>query len=39
MTFGQLRTFLELARQRSVRGAAAALQLTEPSFSAAVAAL
>ncbi|MGH2732335.1 MAG: LysR family transcriptional regulator [Actinomycetota bacterium] len=39
MTFGQLRTFLELARQRSVRGAAAALQVTEPSVSAAVSAL
>ncbi len=39
MTFGQLKTFLELARQGSVRGAAAALQVTEPSVSAAVAAL
>lgn len=39
MTFGQLKTFLELARQGSVRGAAAALHVTEPSVSAVVAAL
>jgi DNA-binding transcriptional LysR family regulator len=39
MTFSQLRTFLEVARQGSVRGAAAALLITEPSVSAALAAL
>ena len=30
MTFGQLNTFLALARAGSVRGAAAALVVTEP---------
>jgi DNA-binding transcriptional LysR family regulator len=39
VTFSQLRTFLEVARQGSVRGAAAALMITEPSVSAALAAL
>jgi DNA-binding transcriptional LysR family regulator len=39
MTFSQLRTFLEVARQGSVRGASAALLITEPSVSAALAAL
>src|SRR6266700_3282260 len=39
MTFSQLRTFVEVARQGSVRGAAAALLITEPSVSAALAAL
>src|SRR6059036_2916449 len=39
MTFSQLRTFLEVARQGSVRGAAASLLITEPSVSAALAAL
>ena len=39
MTFGQLHTFLALARAGSVRGAAAALVVTEPAVSAAVAAL
>lgn len=39
MTFSQLRTFVEVARQGSVRGAAAALMITEPSVSAALAAL
>jgi DNA-binding transcriptional LysR family regulator len=39
MTFGQLRTFLELSRTGSVRRAAAALFVTEPSVSAAVSAL
>jgi DNA-binding transcriptional LysR family regulator len=39
MTFGQLTTFLALARTGSVRGAAAALVVTEPAVSAAVGAL
>jgi LysR family transcriptional regulator, low CO2-responsive transcriptional regulator len=39
MTFGQLRTFLALARAGSVRAAAAELVVTEPAVSAAVAAL
>src|ERR1700682_5224990 len=39
MTFGQLRTFLELSRTGSVRRAAAGLFVTEPSVSAAVSAL
>ena len=39
MTFGQLNTFLALARIGSVRGAAAALVVTEPAVSAAVGAL
>jgi len=39
MTFGQLNTFLALARTGSVRGAAAALVVTEPAVSAAVGAL
>ena len=39
MTLGQLRTFLAVARAGSVRGAAAALVGTEPSVSAALAAL
>ena len=39
MTLGQLRTFLAVARAGSVRGAAAALVVTEPSVSAALAAL
>ena len=39
MTFGQLRTFLAVIRARSIRGAAAALYVSEPSVSAAVGAL
>lgn len=39
MTIGQLRTFLAVVRNGSVRGAAAALFVSEPSVSAAVAAL
>ena len=39
MTFAQLNTFLALARVGSVRGAAAALVVTEPAVSAAVGAL
>lgn len=39
MTLGQLRTFLAVARAGSIRGAATALVVTEPSVSAAVAAL
>jgi LysR family transcriptional regulator, low CO2-responsive transcriptional regulator len=39
MTFGQLRTFVEVARAGSIRGAAAALVVTEPSVSSAVGAL
>ena len=39
MTFGQLNTFVALARTGSVRGAAAALVVTEPAVSAAVSAL
>jgi LysR family transcriptional regulator, low CO2-responsive transcriptional regulator len=39
VTFGQLNTFLALARSGSVRGAAAALVVTEPAVSAAVGAL
>jgi len=39
MTFGQLNTFLALAQIGSVRGAAAALVVTEPAVSAAVGAL
>ncbi len=39
MTLGQLRTFLEVARTGSIRGAAESLVVTEPSVSAAVAAL
>jgi LysR family transcriptional regulator, low CO2-responsive transcriptional regulator len=39
MTFGQLATFVAVARAGSVRGAAAALVVTEPAVSAAVAAL
>jgi DNA-binding transcriptional LysR family regulator len=39
MTFGQLRTFLEVARRGSVRAAATALVVTEPSVSAALASL
>jgi DNA-binding transcriptional LysR family regulator len=39
MTLGQLRTFVEVARAGSVGGAAAALFVTEPSVSAAVASL
>ena len=39
MTFAQLRTFLEVARHGSIRGAASALFITEPSVSAAVASL
>jgi DNA-binding transcriptional LysR family regulator len=39
VTFSQLRTFLEVSRQGSVRGAAAALLITEPSVSAALATL
>ena len=39
MTFGQLNTFLALARAGSVRGAAAALVVTEPAVSAAVGSL
>lgn len=39
MTFGQLRTFVEVARAGSIGGAASVLVVTEPSVSAAVAAL
>lgn len=39
MTFGQLKTFLEVARQGSIRGAAASLMVTEPSVSATVSSL
>lgn len=39
MTHGQLRTFLEVARAGSIRGAAASLVVTEPSVSAAVSSL
>lgn len=39
MTFGQLRTFIEVARAGSIRGAAATLVVTEPSVSAGLAAL
>lgn len=39
MTFGQLRTFVEVARAGSIRGAAAGLIVTEPTVSAAVSAL
>src|SRR5260370_39281494 len=39
MTFSQLKTFLEVARQGSVRGAAASLRITEPLVCAALAAL
>lgn len=39
MTFGQLKTFLEVARQGSIRGAAAMLMVSEPSVSAAVTSL
>jgi DNA-binding transcriptional LysR family regulator len=39
MTLGQLRTFVAVARAGSVRGAAAALVVTEPSVSAALASL
>lgn len=39
MTLGQLKTFVEVARAGSIRGAAAALVVTEPSVSAAVGAL
>ena len=39
MTFGQLRTFLAVARTGSVRAAAARLVVTEPAVSAAVSAL
>lgn len=39
MTLGQLRTFLAVARAGSIRGAARALVVTEPSVSAAVSAL
>ena len=39
MTFGQLRTFVEVARAGSIRGAAAALVVTEPSVSSAVGSL
>src|SRR3954453_5239447 len=39
MTFGQLNTFLALARAGSVRGGAAARVVTEPAVSAAVGAL
>ena len=39
MTFGQLNTFLAVARTGSVRAAAAALVVTEPAVSAAVTAL
>ena len=39
MTFGQLQTFLAVARTGSVRGAAAELVVTEPAVSASVAAL
>lgn len=39
MTLGQLRTFLEVARTGSIRGAASSLVVTEPSVSAAVSSL
>jgi DNA-binding transcriptional LysR family regulator len=39
MTFGQLKTFVEVARQGSIRGAAAVLAVTEPSVSAAISSL
>lgn len=39
MTFGQLKTFLEVVRQGSIRAAAASLAVTEPSVSAGVASL
>lgn len=39
MTLGQLRTFHEVARAGSIRGAAAALVVSEPSVSAAVSSL
>jgi len=39
MTLGQLRTFLAVAEAGSIRGAAAALMVTEPSVSAAVSSL
>lgn len=39
MTFGQLKTFLEVARQGSIRAAAASLMVTEPSVSATVSSL
>lgn len=39
MTFGQLKTFLEVVRQGSIRAAAASLSVTEPSVSAGVASL
>jgi DNA-binding transcriptional LysR family regulator len=39
VTFAQLRNFLEVARQGSVRAASAALMITEPSVSAALASL
>ncbi|MGI8427007.1 MAG: LysR family transcriptional regulator [Actinomycetota bacterium] len=39
MTFGQLRTFLEVSRHGSIRAAAASLMVTEPSVSATVTSL
>jgi DNA-binding transcriptional LysR family regulator len=39
MTFGQLKTFLEVVRHGSIRAAAASLTVTEPSVSAGVASL
>jgi DNA-binding transcriptional LysR family regulator len=39
MTFGQLKTFLEVVRHGSIRAAAASLMVTEPSVSAGVASL
>lgn len=39
MTFGQLKTFLEVVRHGSIRAAAASLLVTEPSVSAGVASL
>ncbi|MEX2588263.1 MAG: LysR family transcriptional regulator [Actinomycetota bacterium] len=39
MTFGQLKTFLEVVRQGSIRAAAASLSVTEPSVSAGVSSL
>ncbi|MDQ4149300.1 MAG: LysR family transcriptional regulator [Actinomycetota bacterium] len=39
MTFGQLRTFVEVAHQGSIRAAAAVLAVTEPSVSAAISSL
>lgn len=39
MTFGQLKTFLEVVRQGSIRAAASSLSVTEPSVSAGVASL